>query len=143
MPIIAIAIPAINAILNATSGVLIVLGYIFVRRRQFNAHRACMVAALGTSTLFLISYLIYHYQHGSTKFTGQGWVRPLYFFILLTHTVLATAIVPLVIKTVYHAGQEQFARHMKIARWTFPIWLYVSITGVIVYLMLYQIYPAR
>jgi uncharacterized membrane protein YozB (DUF420 family) len=137
------ALPHLNAILNATSGLLLVTGYLFIRRRNVKAHRNCLIAALFTSTIFLASYLTYHYYHGSTRFTGQGLARPVYFTILISHTILATAIVPFVGVTLYRAARGQFAKHMRIARWTFPMWLYVSVTGVVVYLMLYRIYPAR
>ena len=137
------ALPHLNAILNATSGLLLVTGYMFIRRRQITAHRNCLIAALFTSTLFLVSYLTYHYYHGPTRFTGQGAVYYVYIAILLSHTILATVIVPFVGVTLYRAARGQFAKHMRIARWTFPMWLYVSVTGVVVYLMLYQIYPAR
>jgi putative membrane protein len=134
-------LPAVNAILNSTSAVLIFLGYLFIRQRRVVAHRACMVAAFCTSTLFLISYLTYHYFHGSTRFSGTGPIRTVYFGILLSHTILAAVIVPLVLTTLYRAARGQFVSHARIARWTFPIWLYVSVTGVIVYLMLYKLYP--
>jgi putative membrane protein len=134
-------LPAVNAILNATSVVLLSTGYRFIRRRQVNAHKLCMVAAFGTSTLFLISYLTYHYHVGSRPFQGQGWVRPLYFTILISHTILAPIIVPLVLITLYRAWKAEFGRHARVARWTLPIWLYVSITGVIIYVMLYQLFP--
>lgn len=137
------ALPHLNAILNATSGLLLVTGYMFIRRRQITAHRNCLIAALVTSTVFLASYLTYHYYHGSTRFTGQGVVRPVYFAILLSHTILAALIVPFIVVTLYRAARGQFSKHRRIARWTFPMWLYVSITGVVVYLLLYQIYPAR
>jgi uncharacterized membrane protein YozB (DUF420 family) len=137
------SLPHLNAILNATSGVLLVTGYLFIRRRRINAHRNCLIAALIASTVFLASYLTYHYYHGTTRFAGTGFVRPLYFAILLTHTVLAVVIVPFIIVTLSRAARGDFARHRRIARWTFPMWLYVSVTGVIVYLMLYQIYPSR
>jgi uncharacterized membrane protein YozB (DUF420 family) len=137
------ALPHLNALLNATSGALIVAGYVLIRRHRVAAHRACMIAALGASTLFLASYLIYHYHHGATRFAGQGLIRPVYFFILITHTALAAVIVPLIIITVARAARGEFGRHMRIARWTFPLWFYVSVTGVAVYLMLYQLYPAR
>ena len=127
------ALPHLNAILNATSGLLLVTGYLFIKRRKINAHRNCLIAALVTSTIFLVSYLTYHYHHGSTRFTGQGLARPIYFTILISHTILATAIVPFVGVTLYRAARGQFARHMRIARWTFPMWLYVSVTGVVVY----------
>ena len=137
------ALPHLNAILNATSGLLLVTGYFFIRRRNVNAHRNCLIAALITSTLFLVSYLTYHYHYGSTRFVGQGLVRSVYFMILISHTILAAVTVPFVGVTLSRATRGQFAKHMRIARWTFPMWLYVSVTGVIVYLMLYQIYPSR
>ena len=134
-------LPAVNAVLNGTSALLLACGYLCIRRRQVSAHKICMLTALGTSTLFLISYLTYHYHIGSMDFTGHGWVRPLYFTILITHTSLAAGIVPLAVVTVYRAWKAQFAKHTRIARWTLPLWLYVSITGVIIYWMLYQLYP--
>jgi putative membrane protein len=136
-------LPHLNATLNATSGVLLVSGFLLIRRHHIAAHRACMLAALTASILFLISYLIYHAHHGTTRFAGQGFARPVYFFILTTHTTLAVIIVPFVVVTLRRALGGDFLRHRRIARWTFPLWLYVSITGVIVYLMLYQLYPAR
>jgi uncharacterized membrane protein YozB (DUF420 family) len=135
-------LPHVNACLNATSAVLLFAGYSFIRARNVVAHRACQVAALVVSSLFLTSYLIYHYHHGSTRFQGTGIVRPIYFTILFTHTILAIVIVPLIIITFYRALRQDFTRHRRIARITLPLWLYVSITGVIVYLMLYQIYPS-
>ncbi|RMG42799.1 MAG: DUF420 domain-containing protein, partial [Methanobacteriota archaeon] len=102
-------------------------------------HKKCMIAALISSFLFLTSYLIYHYQVGSVAFTGQGWIRSVYFTILISHTILAMVIVPLVILTVTRAFKSRFARHKKIARWTLPLWMYVSVTGVVIYLMLYQL----
>ncbi|HYL98651.1 MAG TPA: DUF420 domain-containing protein [Blastocatellia bacterium] len=137
------SLPVLNAILNGTSAVLILAGFIFIRKKMINAHRACMVSAVVTSSLFLVSYLTYHYYHGVTRFPGTGAARPTYFTILGTHTVLAAAIVPLVIVTLYKALRGRFAGHRKVARWTFPMWLYVSITGVLVYLMLYQFFPQR
>ena len=137
------ALPHLNAVLNATSGALLCAGYSFIRRRNVAALRACMLAALAASVAFLVSYLIYHAHHGTTRFAGQGAVRPLYFFILTTHTILAAIIVPLVTITLRRALRADFQRHRRLARWTLPLWLYVSITGVIVYLMLYQLYPAR
>jgi uncharacterized membrane protein YozB (DUF420 family) len=136
-------LPHLNAILNATSGMLLVTGYYFIRRRQITAHRNCVIAALIASTVFLASYLTYHYFHGTTRFAGAGFVRYLYLAILLTHTILAVVIVPFIAVTLWRAAHSDFARHRRIARWTFPMWLYVSVTGVIVYLMLYQIYPSR
>ena len=136
-------LPHVNAGLNATSAVLLASGYYFIRRGRVNAHLRCMIAALVVSCVFLASYLTYHYNHGSTRFTGQGMIRPVYFAILLTHTVLAVVIVPLVILTVRRAWRGQFDRHSRVARWTLPLWAYVSVTGVLVYLLLYQLYPSR
>jgi uncharacterized membrane protein YozB (DUF420 family) len=133
-------LPAVNAALNATSAVLLASGYGFIRRRRITAHKRCMVAACATSALFLLSYLIYHYHVGSMPFRGQGWVRPLYFTILISHTILATAIVPLALITLLRAWKADFVKHVRIARWTLPIWLYVSATGVIIYVMLYQLF---
>jgi putative membrane protein len=136
-------LPHINAMLNATSGLLLLAGFYFITRRRITAHLRAMTSALVVSCIFLVSYLFYHYNHGSTRFTGQGYIRPVYFFILLTHTILAAAIVPLVAVTLRRAWRGDFGRHRRIARWTFPLWLYVSATGVVVYLMLYQLYPSR
>jgi putative membrane protein len=136
-------LPTLNAMLNATSGILIVVGFIMIRRRNVAAHRACMIGAVATSIIFLISYLIYHYHAGATRFAGTGLSRPFYFFVLTTHTVLAATIVPFVVVTLRRALKGEFARHLKVARWTFPMWVYVSVTGVIVYFMLYHIYPSR
>jgi uncharacterized membrane protein YozB (DUF420 family) len=135
-------LPHLNACLNGTSALLLFSGYAFIRNRNVNAHRTCQVSALIVSILFLASYLTYHYHHGATRFQGTGLVRPIYFTILTTHTILAIVIVPLVAITFYRAFRKDFMRHRRIARITLPIWLYVSITGVIVYLMLYQIYPS-
>jgi uncharacterized membrane protein YozB (DUF420 family) len=137
--------PTLNAILNATSGVLISVGFVMIRLKRINAHRACMLGAITCSVLFLISYVTYHvvFARGVTRFTGTGMVRTLYFTILISHTILAVIIVPFVIVTVRRAFRKDFARHRKVARWTFPMWLYVSVTGVIVYFMLYQWYPSR
>ena len=137
------ALPHFNAFLNSTSFVLLTSGYFFIRRRNVIAHRNCQVAALAVSILFLISYLTYHFNHGATRFQGQGIVRPIYFTILTTHTILAVVIVPFVILTFLRAKRGDFLRHKAIARWTLPMWLYVSITGVLVYLMLYHLYPSR
>lgn len=133
-------LPTLNAILNSTSAILLATGYVFIRRKNINAHRACMTAAFATSTLFLISYLIYHFNVGSVKFQGQGTVRLIYLAILLTHTVLAVVIVPMIFITLARALGGRFDRHRAIARWTLPLWLYVSVTGVVVYLMLYHLY---
>jgi uncharacterized membrane protein YozB (DUF420 family) len=135
-------LPHVNACLNGTSAVLLLTGYTFIRSRNVAAHRTCQIAALAVSILFLASYLTYHYHHGATRFQGTGLVRPIYFTILMSHTILAIVIVPLVVLTFYRAFSNDFTRHRRIARITLPLWLYVSITGVIVYLMLYQIYPS-
>ncbi len=134
-------IPTVDAFLNATSAVLLGFGYYFIRRKNIRAHKACMLGAVGTSTLFLACYLTYHFSHGTTRFAGTGTVRAVYLTILGTHTVLAAAIVPLVLVTLVRALRERFDLHKRIARWTLPIWLYVSITGVIVYWMLYHWRP--
>ena len=134
-------LPALNACLNATSAVLLLVGYRFIRLGKRIVHRRFMITALVTSSLFLISYLVYHYHVGSVRFTGTGWVRGLYFTILISHTVLAAAVPPLAIVTLVRALSKRFDRHRMIARWTLPIWLYVSVTGVAVYVMLYQLYP--
>lgn len=131
-------LPSLNAALNALSAVLLVAGYLFIKSRNIKAHKRCMLAAFTSSILFLISYLFYHYQVGSIPFKGQGGIRVVYFSILLTHTVLATVVVPLALVTLFRAFKERFDAHRRIARWTFPIWLYVSVTGVIVYAMLYR-----
>ena len=131
-------LPALNATLNATSAVLLVTAWILIKRGRWIAHRNVMLAAVCTSVLFLISYLTYHAQVGSVRFTKQGPIRLVYFSILLTHTVLAAVIVPMVIVTLWRGLAAKYDRHRRIARWTLPIWLYVSVTGVIVYLMLYR-----
>jgi uncharacterized membrane protein YozB (DUF420 family) len=131
-------LPGVNASLNALSALLLVIGYGFIRARRIEQHRWCMLAAFTTSTLFLASYLIYHAQVGSVPFRREGFVRPLYFTILLTHVILAAAVLPLALVTLSRGLMRRYARHRAIARWTFPIWLYVSITGVLVYVLLYQ-----
>ena len=133
-------LPALNAGLNALSGSLLGVGYAMIRRGRVRAHKAFMLAAVGVSTLFLASYVVYHYHAGSTRFPGTGWVRTLYLVILVTHAVLAAAVVPLAAVTLVRAWREEFAAHRRIARWTLPIWFYVSVTGVIIYVMLYQLY---
>ena len=130
-------LPSVNAALNSASALLLAAGYLFIRSGRIAAHRLCMLSALAASTLFLISYLIYHYHVGSVPFTGRGWIRGVYFTVLISHTALAVVIVPLVSVTLYRALKSDFDRHKRIARWTLPLWLYVSITGVIVYAMLY------
>lgn len=131
-------LPTLNAVLNFTAAVLIATGYFFIRRKNIQSHRICMIAALVVSAMFLTSYLIYHYYVGSVPFGGQGWIRPVYFFILVTHIVLAVVVLPLVLRTTYLGLRGRFQNHVRIARWTFPIWMYVSVTGVVVYLMLYE-----
>ena len=132
-------LPAVNAVLNSICAVLLVVGWLLIRRGRIAQHRAVMIAAFSTSCVFLTSYLIYHAQVGSVRFTGQGAIRVVYFTILLTHTVLAALIVPLVLVTLSRGLERQDVRHRAIARWTLPLWLYVSVTGVIVYFMLYQL----
>lgn len=132
-------LPTVNATLNACSGALLVLGYWFIRQRRIAAHRACMLAAFAVSALFLLSYVIYHAQVGSRPFTGVGWIRTVYFAVLIPHVILAAAILPLAIITLRRGLRMDVIRHRRIARWTLPIWLYVSVTGVIVYWMLYHL----
>ncbi|HKW19150.1 MAG TPA: DUF420 domain-containing protein [Terriglobales bacterium] len=134
--------PAIDACLNGTSAVLLLLAHRMIKRGRVDLHRVLMFCALGTSSLFLIVYLYYHAHVGSIRFQGQGWWRPVYFTILISHTVLAAAVVPLVIITLSFALRARFDRHRVIARWTYPIWLYVSVTGVVVYAMLYHLFAA-
>ena len=135
-------LPAINATLNGLSAFLLSLGFFFIRRKAVTAHKACMVSAFVTSTLFLVSYLLYHAQVGSVPFRGEGWIRPVYFAILISHSVLAAATVPLVLVTLSRALRGRFDRHARIARWTLPVWLYVSVTGVLVYWMLYHLFAS-
>jgi putative membrane protein len=143
-PLISVSdLPSLNAALNSLSAVFLFSGFLFIRSGKREPHRVCMLIACACSSLFLISYLVYHYQVGSVPFKGQGWVRPLYFTILLSHTILAAAVVPLALITLGRALRENFSAHRRIARWTFPVWLYVSVTGVIVYWMLYQLSPPR
>lgn len=142
MPSWVTSLPAVNASLNAVATVLLIAGWLQIRRGRIRGHRACMLGALVTSTLFLTSYLIYHWWAGSTAFPGTGWVRAVYFFILVTHVVLAALVPPLALVTVWRAWKGRFEDHARLARWTLPIWLYVSVTGVVVYMMLYQLYGA-
>ena len=134
--------PVINASLNGASAVLIMTGRTFIRQGRIAIHRGFMIAAVVTSSLFLVSYLYYHAHVGSVRFKGHGIARPVYFTILTTHTILAAVIVPLVIVTLSRALRDRFDRHRAIARWTFPLWLYVSITGVVIYIMLYHLFAA-
>ena len=131
-------LPAVNATLNAISGVLLVAGYCLMRARRIEQHRRFMIAAFATSSLFLICYVIYHVQVGSVRFPRQGFVRPLYFTILISHVALAAAVPPLAILTLTRGLKARYPQHRRIARWTFPVWLYVSVTGVLVYILLYQ-----
>jgi uncharacterized membrane protein YozB (DUF420 family) len=134
--------PVINATLNGASAVLLVTAHGMIKQGRVAAHRALMLTAIATSSLFLISYLYYHAHVGSVRFQGQGWSRPVYFSILISHTILAAAIVPLVIITLVRALRERFDQHRAIARWTYPLWLYVSVTGVVIYFMLYHLFAA-
>ena len=142
-------LPAVNASLNALSAALLTLGLIFIKRGRQTAHHRCMIAALITSAIFLVCYLVYHFymhrRYGSahTSFLKPAWFRPIYLTILFTHLVLAVAIVPLALITLNRALKQRFELHKKIARWTWPIWMYVSVTGVVIYLLLYQIFPQR
>ncbi len=131
-------LPTVNATLNATAGVFLLVGYVLIRRRQITAHRNAMLGAFASSTLFLISYLVYHAQVGSRPFTGQGPIRYFYFAILISHVILAIAILPMAISTLSRGLRGRYEEHRRIAKRTFPIWMYVSVTGVIVYLMLYR-----
>lgn len=133
-------LPGLNATLNGTTGLLLATGYVMVRRHKLLAHKACMLSAFGVSVLFLTSYLYYHIHAGVKHFHAQGWIRPVYFAILFTHTVLAASVVPLAVTTVYFGLRARHPRHQRIARWTLPIWLYVSVTGVAVYLLLFRLY---
>ena len=133
-------LPTVNATLNATAAVLLMAGYILIRRRQITAHRRVMLTAFAVSVVFLICYLIYHAQVGSVHFPGTGAIRTVYFTILITHTILAACVPVLAIITLNRALKARFDKHRQIARWTFPIWLYVSVTGVVVYVMLYHLY---
>ena len=135
------ALPALNAILNGTSAVLLACGWVAIRRRRIAVHRACMLGAFSVSVLFLVSYVVYHALAGSRPFTGQGWIRPVYFAILISHVVLAAAMVPFVLTTLYRALGADFPRHVRLARVTLPVWIYVSVTGVLVYLILYRLFP--
>ena len=136
-------LPAVNASLNAASGLLLLTGYILIRQKRIDAHKRFMLAACVTSILFLISYLTYHYLGGMTRFAGKGWSRPVYFTLLGTHTVLAVVIVPLAILSVMNGLRNRVPQHRRVARWTFPLWMYVSVTGVLVYFFLYHWFPSR
>ena len=132
------ALPLLNACLNTLSAGFLVGGWLFIRRRRVTAHATCMLAAFAVSTLFLLSYVTYHYHAGSRPFTGHGWIRVVYFALLITHIVLAAVILPFILTTLHRAWRRAFDRHVRIARWTLPLWLYVSVTGVLVYWLLYH-----
>jgi putative membrane protein len=140
--VLASILPGVNAGLNALSAVLVVSGYLCIRRGKITEHKCCMLSALVVSSLFLVGYLTLRAVAGMTRFTGEGWIRPVYFTILSSHTVLAAVIVPLVLVTLVRALRGDFERHVRIARWTLPLWLYVSVTGVLVYWLLYHLYPS-
>src|SRR5215831_15872920 len=129
----------VNATLNGTAAILIGSGFYFIKRKNIQAHKACMVSAVVVSALFLTSYLIYHYNVGNVRFTKQGWIRNVYFPLLITHTILAAVVLPMVLRTVFLAAKGRFGQHVRVARWTFPVWMYVSVTGVVVYLLLYRL----
>jgi putative membrane protein len=131
-----LALPAANAVFNSLSAICLVCGYINIRRRRRDVHMRFMLGAVTFSALFLLSYITYHYFHGDTKFPGQGWIRPVYFTLLISHIGLSMVALPLIFATLWYATRAQFKFHRKVSRWTFPIWLYVSVTGVIVYLVL-------
>ncbi len=131
-------LPEVNATLNAIAALLLSIGYIYIRRGQTQEHRLCMLAAFATSALFIASYLVYHFNVGSVAFTGQGTIRTVYFTILISHIILAIVILPMAIVTLLRALRGQFESHRRLAKWTLPLWLYVSVTGVVVYWMLYQ-----
>lgn len=133
-------LPAVNATLNALAAIFLITGYVLIRRGRREPHKRCMLAALTTSALFLVSYVIYHLNTGSRPFPGQGVVRVVYFAILITHVTLAVTILPLALTTAARGLTAQYDRHVRIARWTLPLWLYVSVTGVVIYLMLYRMY---
>ena len=142
-------LPATNAVLNSTSACFLTAGYILIKRQRADAHRNCMIAAFITSVLFLVSYLTYHFglhyylNKGPTMFRDPAWFRPIYLAILITHTILAVVIVPLVLLSLTWGLKGRFEKHKRISRWTWPLWMYVSVTGVIIYLLLYQIFPQR
>ncbi len=134
-------LPAMNALLNGTSAILLTVGYVCIRRRKVTAHKTCMRTAFVVSSLFLVSYLLHHYQVGSVPFLGRGWPRSLYFALLIPHVVLAAFVVPLALTTIHRGWKSRLEQHVRIARWTLPIWLYVSVSGVLLYWMLYHLEP--
>ena len=132
-------LPALNAVLNGTSAVFLVIGFVLIRQKRWKAHRAVMWTAFGISVLFLMSYLVYHYNEGSRPYEGEGLSRVIYFAILITHVILAAAVPPLAILSLWRGTKKEFKKHRNVAKYTFPIWMYVSVTGVVVYLMLYVV----
>ncbi|MCH7667373.1 MAG: DUF420 domain-containing protein [Acidobacteria bacterium] len=134
-------LPSMNALLNGTSAILLTVGYVCIRRRKVTAHKTCMLTAFVVSSLFLVSYLLHHYQVGSVPFLGRGWPRSLYFALLIPHVVLAAFVVPLALTTIHRGWKSRLEQHVRIARWTLPIWLYVSVSGVLLYWMLYHLEP--
>lgn len=131
------ALPAANAVFNTICASCLIAGYRAIRRKDRELHKRYMLTAVSFSALFFISYLTYHHYHGDTKFPGQGWVRPVYFFILISHIMLSIAVIPMAISTLFFAGKRNFSRHRRIAKWTLPVWIYVSITGVLIFLFLW------
>ena len=136
-------LPAVNATLNGLSAIFLIAGFRFIRKKNIPAHRKCMLSAVGTSALFLTCYIIYHAKAGRTVFKDPHWFRPFYITLLISHTILAVTIVPMIIITLSRALRQRFDLHKKIARWTWPLWMYVSVTGVLIYLLLYKIFPQR
>ena len=136
-------LPKVNAGLNALAAILLTIGFIAIKRGNKTVHRNCMIAALTCSAIFLGCYLYYHFHAGRTVFKDPAWFRPIYLTLLLTHTILAVAILPMILVTVVRAAKQRFEAHKRIARWTWPIWMYVSVTGVLIYFLLYQIFPQR
>ncbi|HYL58672.1 MAG TPA: DUF420 domain-containing protein [Candidatus Acidoferrales bacterium] len=130
----------LNAVLNGCATILLAAGFYFIKNKRVKLHRACMLSAMALSAIFLASYLTYHYHVGNVRFGGEGWIRPVYFAILIPHVILAGLIVPLALVTIWFALRGNFVRHRRIARWTWPLWMYVSVTGVVIYFMLYRIY---
>ncbi|MEO0814684.1 MAG: DUF420 domain-containing protein [Myxococcota bacterium] len=128
-------LPAVNATLNAASALCVAIGTVLIRRKQHQAHATAMVAAFAFSAAFLVCYIVYYWLHGNTVFTGQGWIRPVYFSILISHILLSIVALPMVLTTFYFSVTKQFSRHRPIARWTYPLWLYVSVTGVVVFFL--------
>jgi putative membrane protein len=135
-------LPTINAVLNSLSAGFLVAGFVYIKKKNIGAHKRAMLTAFTLSAIFLVSYIIYHYTAGATAFTGEGWIRPVYFSILASHTILATLVLPPILVLLYFALRGNYTKHARIARWTYPVWLYVSATGVIIYLILYHWYPS-